>query len=436
MALIVSAGGAFAWNGNAVLASNKPVTIQFWNPATGTVSQKVMTALVNRFNATHPLIHVVNKPVSSANNFVKYVTAITSGSPPNVIMTYYGWQMSAWRADNLLQPLNKYISQDHISLATYFPAVYKFMKFHGQIYGLPQEVDEPLLAWNKTLFKQAGLNPNVPPKTIAQLTADAKRLTIIKNGKLQQVGLNPSNRWGNNVWVHFFGGDWYNYKTNRISANTSANIRAYSWMKSMYDMLGGYAKAEAFDAGFKNLTTSVGGNPFYTGKEAMETMGEWVPSYISLEAPHLNYGVAPLPVGPGIKYGSVQFISPGNFFVLPRGATHVKQSLIFMKWMASPYAVYYWCIHEGNLPPAPSMAFSAYFWKHDAKDRPWISAIKQATIPSPQTAIPTVSYYQTTRTAIGQEIMLGTLSPKKGLEKLQSQASQNLQQFLSTHPGS
>ncbi len=414
-------------------AAAAPVVIQFWNPTNpgpGSVSGNAIKYLVDTFNKTHPGILVKADYTPTDNNYVKYTTALTSGSPPDAIMTYDYYPMPIWAADHLIQPLDSYIAQYHFTLQQYFPNVYAGMRFNGQIYGLPQQIDEPLFAWNKTLFKAAGLDPNKPPTTTAELMADAVKLTKVQNGQITQLGIAPADSQSDPEWIYYFGGGLYKPSTRSLTANLPANIQAYTWLKQLYDKLGGFEKVNAW-----YQTASKANDPFLLGTQAMELMGEYQPSYIPLQAPKLQYGVAPVPTGPGVPYGSVTVAPAGNFFVLPKGASHPKEALEFLTWMASPFAVNYWCTVEGNLPPSASDAFGAAFWNAAPKLRPWITELKQARTIAAVPAISTFNFLYNTLTTINQEILSGNVSPTQGLNQLQTQVTQNEQQFTATHPG-
>ena len=414
-------------------AAASPVVIQFWNPTNpgpGSVSGNAIKYLVDTFNKSHPNIQVKEDYAPTDNNYVKYTTALTSGSPPDAIMTYDYYPMPIWAADQLIEPLDSYIAQYHFKLQTYFPDVYAGMRFKGHIYGLPQQVDEPLFAWNKTLFKQAGLDPNTPPTTVSQMEQDAIKLTKVNNGQITQLGMAPADSQGDYEWIYYFGGGLYDAASKTLTANAAANIQAYAWLQQFYAKLGGFDKVNAW-----YQTNSKANDPFVLGTQAMELMGEYEPSYIAFQAPKLQYGVAPVPTGPGVKYGSVTVAPAGNFFVLPKGSPHPEQALEFLTWMASPFAVNYWCTVEGNLPPSPSDAFGSAFWNQAPKLRPWIDALRSAHTIASVPAISTFNFLYNTLTTVSQEILYGKVSPSQGLNQLQSQASQNEQLFASTHPG-
>src|SRR6185437_2558510 len=69
--------------------------------------------------------------------------------------------------------------------------------WEGKLWAMPQYLIGIPFVWNKPLFKKAGLNPNVPPKTWAQFLADAK--------KLKAAGITPFGM-GNQDG---YGGAWF-----------------------------------------------------------------------------------------------------------------------------------------------------------------------------------------------------------------------------------
>jgi multiple sugar transport system substrate-binding protein len=428
--LAVSTFATMASPSGTIAAKTSPVVLQFWNPAEGAVSKKVIANLVARFNATHPGILVKDDTVSNSDAYAKYTAGLSSGSPPNVILTYDSYPVPLWVADHLVQPLNAYLKKYDVSLPKYFPSVYQETRYQGKTYALPLEVDAPMLAWNKKLFQEAGLNPNDPPKTVAALLSDATKLTKFQDGHLVQMGIVPGDTyesWYNSTWVYSFGGRLYNASTDEPTVDSAADVATYNWLAKLYKAQGGVEQVLALG------NKSAAGDPFLSNTAAMEVMGEWVPSYVPLVDKSLSYGVAPLPVAPGVKYGTT-FLSPADVYVLPVGATHVQQTLTFMKWMSSPYAVYYWCTNEGNLPPAPSMLFSTYFYDHAPHERPWIQALHHA-VADGLAGSPIASQVLTDLGQTEDQIFYGQTTPAAGLKSLEARLVSAQQQFNASHPG-
>ncbi|MFN3284218.1 MAG: extracellular solute-binding protein, partial [Pseudothermotoga sp.] len=62
-----------------------------------------------------------------------------------------------------------------------WPNLWPTVTYKGIRYGLPWYTDCRLLLYNKTMFEQAGLDPNNPPKTWDELLAAAQKITDAKN---------------------------------------------------------------------------------------------------------------------------------------------------------------------------------------------------------------------------------------------------------------
>jgi len=56
--------------------------------------------------------------------------------------------------------------------------VRNYYSIGGKLYSMPWNSSTPLLFYNKTMFKQAGLDPNKPPKTFSDVIQYSKKLLI------------------------------------------------------------------------------------------------------------------------------------------------------------------------------------------------------------------------------------------------------------------
>jgi multiple sugar transport system substrate-binding protein len=156
---------------------NATGTVQFW---ARTVSKTLAQKLVTEFNASHSNLKVKLTLTSINDDVTSLATSIRAGDPPDVVglndidmptFTRNGSFM------NLTSEINKLhyksaLSPGHLGLATY----------NGQEYGVPYWADLSVLWYNKTLFQQAGLNPNDPPTTYAQILSDAQAINKLGHG--------------------------------------------------------------------------------------------------------------------------------------------------------------------------------------------------------------------------------------------------------------
>jgi multiple sugar transport system substrate-binding protein len=173
-----SSGGAAApAPTNSSFGVNATGTVQFW---ARTVSKTLAQKLVSEFNATHKNLQVKLTLTSINDDTTSLATSIRAGDPPDVV-GLNDIDMPAFTSTgsflNLTAEINKLpykadLSPGHLGLATY----------QGKLYGVPYWADLSVLWYNKTLFKQAGLNPDDPPTTYAQILSDAQKINKLGHG--------------------------------------------------------------------------------------------------------------------------------------------------------------------------------------------------------------------------------------------------------------
>jgi multiple sugar transport system substrate-binding protein len=168
-----SAGSA----NSSTFGVNATGTVQFW---ARTVSKTLAQKLVSEFNATHKNLQVKLTLTSINDDVTSLATSIRAGDPPDVVglndidvptFTSEGAMMNLTPYINKL-PYKSELSPGHVNLATY----------NGAEYGVPYWADLSVLWINKTLFKEAGLNPNDPPTTYAQILSDAQAINKLGHG--------------------------------------------------------------------------------------------------------------------------------------------------------------------------------------------------------------------------------------------------------------
>ncbi len=198
------------------------------------------------------------------------------------------------------------------------------------------------------------------------------------------------------------------------------------WYLKYSDLLGGPDKVTSFTKLFTGNQT-----PFYASQMAMEGMGEYIPITMPDNAPNLKYGVAYPPTATGVPYGT-GLTGGGNLFVIPKGATHVPQSVNFIKWMAGPEAVLQWNVEENNVPPVISVATSPDFIKQVPLMTKWIDLLKENKM-FPPVISPVVDYFNDQLTQATQQVIYKKASPKDALTQLDQKVQGQLQQYLSSH---
>jgi multiple sugar transport system substrate-binding protein len=109
----------------------------------------------------------------------------------------------------------------------------KYGTYQGKFYGFPDLSSARAFFYNKTLFQQAGIA--APPKTWAELEADAKKITALGGGKVgYALPLGPEEAQGEfSMWMFNNGGDW---KTDgNWVINSDKNVQTLDFLKKLAD---------------------------------------------------------------------------------------------------------------------------------------------------------------------------------------------------------
>ena len=76
----------------------------------------------------------------------------------------------------VVEPMQTYIDRDKFDISDFEKNVLAYYSVGGKLYGMPWNTSAPMLYYNKDLFKAAGLDPNKPPRTYAEVLDAAKKL--------------------------------------------------------------------------------------------------------------------------------------------------------------------------------------------------------------------------------------------------------------------
>src|SRR5579883_2135280 len=408
------------------------VTINFWQPLGDPLARSLLVPYLQQFEKSHPGITVNFVVVSGDNNYVKYTTAMAAGRGPDVIMTTsFNPPVPEWAANGFIQPLDPWFNQLHVSREQWLPWVWDMQTFHGHTWGFMQQYDSYIFVWNKQLFKQAGLDPNRPPRTLAELDAYARKLTKFDaNGKLVQAGFVPwvwpQSSYHPQFWPALFGGQLFDSTRNVYTLNSPAAIKALTWLGTYAKMLGGPQSVNGLMGQFQGNN-----DPFYTGQVAMAITGEWAPAFIPMFAPKfkygVNYGAAAPPTAPGVPYGT-NYTNGGDTFVMPVGTKHPQEAVEFMLYMMGHDPLMAWCMGEANIPPTKPTIFDPRYLKAAPASVSLVATARLA-IANPQ-ILRVVStsaindYAVTAFEEAQQEVLYGRASAKAALDKAQQVVAQ------------
>jgi ABC-type glycerol-3-phosphate transport system substrate-binding protein len=202
----------------------------------------------------------------------------------------------------------------------------------GQIIALPKGAYAQALHYNRALFKQAGLNPNKPPTTWAQIRKDARIITQ-KTGKPGYVEMAKNDNtagWILTTLVYSLGGRMEKGVGTHAKAtlNNKYTIQALKMLKTM--RWTDNSMGSNFDLGWSDINQA-----FAAGDVGMYISGSDV--YTNLvQAYSVNpsiYGLTTIPMAANAKAG----VLGGGTLAAVRPKVNKAQLSAAMKWISFFY---------------------------------------------------------------------------------------------------
>ena len=305
----------------------------------------------HRKDPTKPIYRVVsgqNAARDQTADPTRFLVSVAGGMPPDVIH-FDRYAIAEWAARDAFVPLEPYIQadaaagrEDAVREDRFYPAAWNEARLDGKIYGIPNSIDNRALFYNKDLLVRAGFVDEQgnakPPKTWDELKLYTEKLTERdEDGKLVRAGFLPN--YGN-AWLYMYG--WMNdaqFMTpdgRKVLLNEPAAEQALTYIKSLYDVAGGYKLVRGFESDFQGGKL----DPFITGKVAMKIDGYWSIANMTNFARDMNFGVAPPPRPAEIlkRDGNVSWTG-GWAYAIPSTARNKDAAWEFIRFMVSPEAV-------------------------------------------------------------------------------------------------
>jgi multiple sugar transport system substrate-binding protein len=381
--------------------SSKKQTVTFWQFDTGKPAISAYTNAIKGFEKKYPNITVNMQIVPWAEQQQKITTAIATGSLPDVSMMGND-VVAQYAAAGNLQPITKYVSQWSKEEGTDVNAdMYQgdknYYTYKGQLYGAPVADETRMLYYNKDLFTKAGLDPNAPPTTWAELYQDA--VALKSTGKVPW-SVPESNQY---VTVQTFMSVYLSYGATLFNQSGKCGLDTQAF-KDALTYYTSFAKHGLASPDSAAATGDTIGNLFNSGGAAMLVSGPG--QYIALKAanPTLasKIGIAPIPAGPKGTFG---FLG-GWPLVMWKSSKVPDAAAKWMHYATSPQGALSAIAQTSGILPgrtslasktpwneAPYAAFSkqlanAYAYQYPAGPSPKMGQIETASI---QTAVQDVA---------------------------------------------
>ncbi|HEY3872483.1 MAG TPA: sugar ABC transporter substrate-binding protein [Actinocrinis sp.] len=321
-ALTLAAGAACS---SGVTPSGGPtsgVTITMWTRA-GTQSQT--QALVTAYNKTHSN-HVVLTVYPNEQYPAKIASAAGAHALPDIFTSDV-----VFAPNYVAQGLWADVTSKFDALPFKNDVVPSFIRAgtsDGKLYAIPHALDLSVMYYNKTLYQRAGLNPDDPPKTLAEYASQARAIAKLGGGVYGSYeggncgGCVEFTMWPS-IWAG--GGQVMNAAGTKSTIDSPQAAAVFGVYRSLFadGTMAPAAKQEdgtTWLGALENGNIGIAPGPF-----------SW---YSLLKQKGLDMGVAPIP---GVNGGQSTFIG-GDVAGISATSGHQNAAWDFLSWTLSEQA--------------------------------------------------------------------------------------------------
>jgi len=265
--------------------------LTFWTLQQADINiEAAQKAAVKEFEtANNCMIEVTAFPYVELRD--KMLAAVAGGQGPDLLLLDQIW-VPQYAAAKFVIPIDDRLSNSSIKADDYFPGAWGAGSYLGKTYGVPFDVGVwALMYYNKTMFKEAGLDPEKPPQAWDEFLKIGKQLT--KNGKYGTaiwVGAGDAVQCMTDAFTFSAGGKIIDETGKKALLNSEAGIKALEFYKACAEISPPGTVGRSEEDSFKLFTS---------GQVAMFFYGEWGQDTIKSRAPDMDYGVALLPMPEG-----------------------------------------------------------------------------------------------------------------------------------------
>jgi multiple sugar transport system substrate-binding protein len=324
--------------------------LSMWERSGGNADMVDM--LVAAWNTKNPDCKVKLTYIPHTEMVGKIAQGIASGDVPDLMGMDLIYAPQFEKAGQLVDitdqtkdwPELKTASKGHMNVATW----------EGRTYGVPLYADVSALFYNKDLFAKAGLDPEKPPTSLAEMRTYADKITALGGG-VNGYYL-PGNCAGCNIFT--VGPLMWASGAKIESKGAGDEPLTGDGVKQVLEFTRGQVKAGNVAAGARSENGETFHTVFGSGKVGMMGTGNFNITLAREQNPSMKFGITLLP---GTDPGSSASFIGGDLVVVPKGSKKVADAVNFMKFLLSDEVQVEVYAKALNLTTRSDMAENKYF---------------------------------------------------------------------------
>ncbi|HZM77453.1 MAG TPA: sugar ABC transporter substrate-binding protein [Candidatus Limnocylindrales bacterium] len=298
--------------------------LTMWERSGG--NKQMVDMLVEAWNTKNPDCKITLTYIPHAEMVGKIAQGIASGEVPDLMGMDLIYAPQFEKAQQLVDITDrikdwselKTASKGHMTVGTY----------EGKLYGVPLYADVSALFYNKDLFTRAGLDPNKPPTSLAELRQYADKITAL-GSDIKGYYL-PGNCAGCNIFT--VGPLMWASGATIEAAKAGDEPLVGDGVKQVLQFTRDMVKAKNVHDGDRTENGETFHLQFGSGKVGMMGTGNFNITLARQQNPNMKFGISLLP---GMTSGSNASFIGGDLVVIPKGSKRVNDAVNVMKFLLS-----------------------------------------------------------------------------------------------------
>jgi multiple sugar transport system substrate-binding protein len=255
----------------------------------------------------------------------KYATAIAGGQAPDALsldLIYNPAFAAAGQLEDLSDwakslPYFNSLSPSHVKLGTY----------DGKVYGMPLSVETSIFAWNKDLYKKAGLDPEKAPTTWEEITANAEKIRALGG---DTYGFYFSGGGCGGCMIFTFTPLVWGAGADILSEDSKTATLDTPQMRKAIEIYRNLVAKDTVPAGSAS-DNGVNFLTFTNGKIGQQSLGAFAIGTLVTQHPEINFGVTLIPS----VDGKTSSFAGGDNFVVTKGTPKLESVKKFLEYTYS-----------------------------------------------------------------------------------------------------
>jgi sn-glycerol 3-phosphate transport system substrate-binding protein len=320
---------------DALNRAKSPVTITFWH-VQARANLDELRRQTDAFNASQSKVRVkLVDQTGYPEALQKYKAGLTNGDLPDLA------QFEETAVQTLLDSkstvtLQDCVDRDKYDLSDFIRRTISYYTVDGKLRALPWPVSNPILLYDKSKFRKAGLDPDRPPQTLDEVR-EMSRTIVARGAAKYGIALRTQDYY--NEFFYAKAGQAYvnndggrNGRATKALLDNSTGRKIWTWWKDMVSS-GLALNAGSAPGNFDNLLSLGNGDAAMT-IDASAALGTILQVLKSGQYPGVEPAAGPLP---SLKVGGGVPVGDGSLWISNR-VSPAKQAAAwqFAKFLEEP----------------------------------------------------------------------------------------------------